>query len=181
MIRSTALRLFNQESFTTAGVERITAESGLSKMTVYKYFNSKENLIVECLQFLHDEMKRTLLDQIKYRKSPQSRLETTYFWYMDLILNINFKGDLFQKARTELLPHYPSIQPILNLHRDWFYQHTLALFEQLNLEEPESFTHLFISILEGMMSDATSDKEMINPQKTWDFIQTLIELERAKK
>lgn len=92
---------------------------------------------------------------------------------MDLILNINFKCDLFQKARTELLPHYPSIQPILNLHRDWFCQHTLALFEQLNLEEPQSFRQLFISILEGIMSDATSDKEMINPQITWDFIQTL--------
>ncbi|MER8077646.1 TetR/AcrR family transcriptional regulator [Acinetobacter pittii] len=179
-IRSTVIRLFNQESFTAVGMDRIIADSGVSKMTVYKYFSSKENLIVECLQFLHREMEQSLLDQINYRTSPQSRLETTYFWYMDLILNINFKGDLFQKARTELLPHYPSIQPILDLHRDWFCQHTLALFEQLNLEEPQSFTQLFISILEGMMSDATSNQEMINPQKTWNFIQTLIDLEGVR-
>ncbi|MFL9507447.1 TetR/AcrR family transcriptional regulator [Acinetobacter baumannii] len=181
MIPSTAIRLFNQESYTAVGMDRIITESGVSQMTVYKYFSSKENLIVEYLQFLHREMEQSLLDQIKYRKSPQSRLETTYLWYIDLILNINFKGDLFQKARTELLPHYPSIQPILNLHRDWFYQHTLALFEPLNLEEPESFTHLFISILEGMISDGTSAKELIDPQKTWSFIITLIDLEGAKK
>ncbi|MBI0421788.1 helix-turn-helix transcriptional regulator [Acinetobacter sp. ACIN00229] len=48
-IRSTAIRLFNQESFTAVGMDRIIAESGVSKMTVYKYFSSKENLIVECL------------------------------------------------------------------------------------------------------------------------------------
>ncbi|WP_284086009.1 TetR/AcrR family transcriptional regulator [Acinetobacter pittii] len=177
-ILSTAIRLFNQESYTAIGIDRIIAESGVSKMTVYKYFNSKENLIVKCLQFLHDEMKQSLLDQIKYRKSPQSRLERTYFWYMDLILDTDFKGDLFQKARTELLPHYPSIQLILDVHRDWFHQHTLALVEQLNLEEPESFTQLFISILEGMMSDSAANKEIIDPQKTWKYINTLIELEK---
>lgn len=31
------------------------------------------------------------------------------------------------------------------------------------------------------MSDATSDKEMIDPQKTWSYITTLIDLEGAKK
>ncbi|HAV5336464.1 TetR family transcriptional regulator [Acinetobacter baumannii] len=34
----TAIRLFNQESYTTVGMDRIFAESGVSKMTVYKYF-----------------------------------------------------------------------------------------------------------------------------------------------
>ncbi|WP_368579029.1 TetR/AcrR family transcriptional regulator [Acinetobacter pittii] len=56
-IRSTAIRLFNQEIYTAVGIDRIIAESGVSKMTVYKYFNSKENLIVKCLHCLHSEMK----------------------------------------------------------------------------------------------------------------------------
>lgn len=129
----------------------------------------------------HADMKHLLLEEMKYHKNPLTQLERAYFWYMDLMLNKNFNGDMFQKARTELLPHYPSIQSILDLHRGWFHQHTLPLVKQLNLEEPEGFTQLFISILEGIMSDATSDKEMINPQKTWDFIQTLLDLEGVKK
>ncbi len=158
-------------------MDRITAESGISKMTVYKYFSSKENLVIECLQFLHLELIQSLSKQHKSEQSPFAQLESTYCWYMQLILDKSFKGDLFQKARTELLAHYPSILPILNLHRDWFYQHILSLFKQFDLVDPQSITHLFIFILEGMMSDSAANKEIIDPQKTWKYINTLIELE----
>lgn len=175
----TAIDLFNQESFTSIGMDRIIAASGISKMTVYKYFSSKENLIFECLQFLHIELMQSLSRQLESEQSPSTQLEITYFWYMRLILDKSFKGDLFQKARTELLSQYPSIEPILNLHRDWFYQHIFALFKQFDLVSPQSITHLFIFILEGMMSDSAANKEIIDPQKTWNFIQTLIELEKT--
>jgi len=162
-------------------MDRIIAESGVAKMTMYKHFNSKENLIVECLKFLHADMKHLLLEEMKYHKNPLTQLERAYFWYIDLMLNKNFNGDMFQKARTELLPHYPSIQSILEIHQCWLYKFFLSLFEQLNLKESRSFTQLFISILEGMMSSSTSDKKMIDPQKTWNYIHTLIELEKNQK
>jgi len=48
-IISTALRLFNSHSYNSIGVDRIISESGVAKMTFYKYFPSKEKLIEECL------------------------------------------------------------------------------------------------------------------------------------
>ncbi len=49
-IINTALNLFNQIGYNATGVDRIIAESNVAKMTFYKYFPSKENLIMECLQ-----------------------------------------------------------------------------------------------------------------------------------
>jgi AcrR family transcriptional regulator len=45
----TALRLFNANSYNSVGVDRIIQESGVAKMTFYKYFPSKARLIEECL------------------------------------------------------------------------------------------------------------------------------------
>ena len=48
-IINTALKLFNSHSYNSIGVDRIISESGVAKMTFYKYFPSKEKLIEECL------------------------------------------------------------------------------------------------------------------------------------
>lgn len=48
----TALNLFNRYNYSSVGVDRIISESGVAKMTFYKYFPSKEKLIEECLQLL---------------------------------------------------------------------------------------------------------------------------------
>ena len=48
-IIETALNLFNRHNYSSVGVDRIISESGVAKMTFYKYFPSKESLIEECL------------------------------------------------------------------------------------------------------------------------------------
>ena len=45
----TAMRLFAQGGYTGIGIDRIIAEAGIAKMTLYKYFPSKQDLIMEVL------------------------------------------------------------------------------------------------------------------------------------
>ena len=60
MIIHTSRYLFDQHGFHNVGVDRISKESNVSKMTFYKYFKSKEKLIELCLEF-HQE---TLMQQV---------------------------------------------------------------------------------------------------------------------
>jgi AcrR family transcriptional regulator len=46
----TASRLFFTHGFHSIGVDRIAAESGVTKMTMYKHFPSKDHLIVSILE-----------------------------------------------------------------------------------------------------------------------------------
>ena len=41
----TALRLFYTQGFNATGIDKILAESGVAKMTMYKHFKSKDELI----------------------------------------------------------------------------------------------------------------------------------------
>ena len=52
----TAYRLFNEHGYHATGIDRILAESGVSKATLYKYFRSKEALILAVLQQRHREV-----------------------------------------------------------------------------------------------------------------------------
>lgn len=48
-ILDTADKLFYQHGIKSVGVDTIIAESGVAKMSLYKHFSSKENLILEYL------------------------------------------------------------------------------------------------------------------------------------
>jgi AcrR family transcriptional regulator len=47
---ATARRLFCQEGVRGVGIDRVLAESGVAKMTLYHHFTSKDQLIVACLE-----------------------------------------------------------------------------------------------------------------------------------
>lgn len=50
MLFQTAARLFYQHGYRSIGVDTIAAESGIGKMTLYRHYPSKDDLIVTYLQ-----------------------------------------------------------------------------------------------------------------------------------
>src|SRR5262249_62305324 len=50
-ILETAARLFYQEGMRAVGIDRIIAEAGVAKMSLYKHFPSKDDLILAALKY----------------------------------------------------------------------------------------------------------------------------------
>jgi len=55
---STAEDLFYRDGYHATGIDRILAESGVAKMTLYKHFKSKDELIVAVLDARHERCSR---------------------------------------------------------------------------------------------------------------------------
>ena len=53
-ILRSAIILFDKHGVHTTGIDRIIAESDVAKMTFYKHFPSKMNLIMAYLEFKHE-------------------------------------------------------------------------------------------------------------------------------
>ncbi|MDC5130794.1 TetR/AcrR family transcriptional regulator, partial [Acinetobacter baumannii] len=63
-IINTALELFNQIGYNATGVDKIIAESNVAKMTFYKYFPSKESLIMECLNHRNINIQNSIYEKL---------------------------------------------------------------------------------------------------------------------
>ncbi|KAA5784380.1 TetR/AcrR family transcriptional regulator, partial [Pseudomonas aeruginosa] len=63
-IITTAMTLFNQKSYTYTGVDKIIADSNVAKMTFYKYFPSKESLIMECLHHRNINIQNSIYEKL---------------------------------------------------------------------------------------------------------------------
>ena len=58
-IVATARDLFHRHGIRSVGVEMIAEAAGTNKMTLYRHFSSKDELVVECLQKVADDMSES--------------------------------------------------------------------------------------------------------------------------
>lgn len=181
LILTTATQLFIQESYIAVGIDRIIAESDIAKATFYKYFPSKEELVFTCLKGLKLDIQIAVEEQISEKLAPLEKLEQLYLWYIDWVNQNNARGCPFHKARMDVGDLYPSIQFVLDGYRNWLFDTTTSILKELEIKDPIALTHLFLSLLDGIINSSVCEKAPIKPEKTWDFIQTLIELEKNQK
>lgn len=177
IILNTATQLFIQESYISVGIDRIIAESDVAKATFYKNFPSKEELVFACLKELKLNIQMAVEENIAKQTTPLEKLEQLYLWYIDWVNQNDAKGCPFHKARMDVGDLYPSIQIVLDEYRNWLLNTTSSILKELEIKDPVALAHLFTSLLDGIINSSVCEKAPIKPQKTWDFIQTLIELE----
>lgn len=98
-----AEQLFNAEGIRSAGIDRIIAEAGVAKMTLYNHFPSKDDLILAVLQHREqqiNEMFETSID--KYVRKGVTKLEAFFDALRDWFKSSGFRGCSFINAAIEL-------------------------------------------------------------------------------
>src|SRR5690242_10944419 len=102
-ILETADRLFYQDGIRAVGIDRIIAEAGVAKMSLYKHVPSKDDLILAVLKYregvvlalFHSAMER-------HGKNAKSTLRAFFAALRDLFESPGFRGWPFQNAAVEL-------------------------------------------------------------------------------
>lgn len=121
-IVTTAIKLFNQYGFKSVGIDRIIAESNVAKMTFYKYFASKSELIKECL-VQRDNAIRSSIEQAltQHERTPAAQLKGLFDWYQNWFMQPDFFGCMFVKASEEFTDN-DEIRTIILGFKTWLTQ-----------------------------------------------------------
>jgi AcrR family transcriptional regulator len=69
-ILSTASKLFYRHGINSVGVDEIVRRSGVTKMTLYKHFPSKDILATNCLEAIHQQWRSWFLDRVQVHGAP---------------------------------------------------------------------------------------------------------------
>jgi AcrR family transcriptional regulator len=99
----TADRLFYQDGIRAVGIDRIIAEAGVAKMTLYTYFPSKDDLIVAVLQYREARVLaffRTAMARHAARTTDP--LRAFFAALKEWFESPGFRGCAFQNAAVEL-------------------------------------------------------------------------------
>src|SRR5262245_10286810 len=102
-ILDTADRLFYQDGIRAVGIDRIIAEAGVAKMTLYTYFPSKDDLIVAVLEYREAQVLaffRTAMARHATRAT--DALRAFFAALKEWFESPGFRGCAFQNAAVEL-------------------------------------------------------------------------------
>ncbi|PSJ50508.1 TetR/AcrR family transcriptional regulator [Kumtagia ephedrae] len=97
----TAYRLFKRGGFHATGIDRIIAEAGVAKMTMYRHFPSKDELIVAVLEWREQRFERQLDGLVASAATLDRKIATILDWHERWFDGADFHGCLFQHALAE--------------------------------------------------------------------------------
>ena len=98
----TAMRLFYKHGFHATGIDRVLAEAGVAKMTLYNHFRSKDELILAVLR-RRDELFRnwTMREVARRADTPRERLLVLFDILEEWFRSKDFHGCMFINAGAE--------------------------------------------------------------------------------
>ncbi len=151
----TALRLFNQHGYHVTGVDLIIAEAGVAKTTLYRHFETKEDLILAALERRDEQSRDAMRAFVEQRASdPSKRLLVTFDFLEALFREERFHGCIFVSAAGE---HKDAANPVFRaaaLHK----RLKLAYFQELahaaRLAEPKQIAAEINLLHEGAIAVA---------------------------
>lgn len=110
-ILDTASQLFLRESFRAVGIDTIVEQSGVAKMTLYRYFPSKDALIVAYLEQTNSKFWGWFEQAIApYERQPRQQLYALYEALTKLATSPTCAGCTFQMAASE----YPVAEQVVH-------------------------------------------------------------------
>lgn len=97
----TAYALFKRAGFHATGVDRIIAEADVAKMTMYRHFPSKHDLIVAVLDYRARRFDDQLDKLAQKSIAPEQKIAEIFDWHRRWFRRPDFHGCLFAHALAE--------------------------------------------------------------------------------
>ncbi len=169
----TALRLFYRYGVNSVGVDRIIAESNVSKMTFFKHFPTKRDLILEFLR-VRDERFATWFNQTlelktkDRKKKLNAAIEVIEVWFK----SADFRGCAFINTTAESGPERNEEKALCLGHK----KHFAKILEEIALQDGFKNPKIVADQLVIAIDGATIRAQMDGPQSGVLALRSLTEV-----
>lgn len=153
-ILDTATRLFREEGIHRTGVDRVIAEAGTTKSTLYKYFPRKSALIREYLRTAHERDVAAFENVLDEHPEPAAALRRIAQLVTEQLRAEDFRGCLYLNAAVETPDPSDEVRTLVQEHRDWYTAAMTELFDRLGHPLPGDAADEFMIARDGSMAGA---------------------------
>jgi AcrR family transcriptional regulator len=163
-IVETALKLFYQNGLRATGIDRIIAESGVAKMSFYRHFPSKGDLISEFLRRRHDNWMAWFTAAVSKKLEKRgSGLEVIADVLGEWFDEPGFRGCAFINTISETPDYEAEQNQIVRDHKAQLESFINLIAVQLGMNAPAKVAATAMIIIEGTIVRAqmTRDPEVV--------------------
>jgi AcrR family transcriptional regulator len=149
----TADDLFRRHGIRGVGVESIAAEAGTNKVSLYRYFESKDVLITEWVRGIIAQ-KDAAWDEImrQHPEDPRAQLVSWSRRTAEALAQMEERGSAILNALAELPEEDHPARRLIDEHRKHEHKRIRAVCRQAGFSESDAVADQFYLLLEGAKS-----------------------------
>jgi AcrR family transcriptional regulator len=146
----TATNLFQTQGINSTGVDNIVAVAGTTKMTLYKYFRTKEALILEVLQTSQQDFESWLDEKLNTSsKKPADKIQQLFDYIEEWVSSPAFIGVAFIKASAEFPNEENPIHQLSSQQSREFRQFIGKLAHEAKIKDADGLALQLSLLFEG--------------------------------
>nr|WP_261379183.1 TetR/AcrR family transcriptional regulator [Rhodococcus rhodochrous] len=145
----TASTLFAEHGIRAVGIDRILAEAGVARASLYSSYGSKDALVLAYLDDLDQRDRQRWHAAVEPLDDPIAKILTFFDLALQSAPKKNFRGCQYANAATEF-PQEP-LEPVL-AHREWLNSTLVELLDLAGVSEPEAVARRVQLIYDGALS-----------------------------
>jgi AcrR family transcriptional regulator len=148
-ILSTARDLIYREGARAVGVDRIVAESGVAKTSLYRWFKSKDDLITAVLEEERAEILAHWDRNLAENESPLAQLRAQFRSAEAYITSPKFRGCCFLNAATAFADETHPARVHARSFKEEITQRLFGLCEQIGAQNPKVLADQLSLLIDG--------------------------------
>ena len=149
-ILNAAARLFYRSGIRAVSVDEIAAAASVTKVTVYKHYQAKDELLAACLHALDQRFFSWFVDEVEASTDdPYGRLLAVFDVLGRWFRRRDFRGCAFINTTVELAdPRHPAQEAVM-AHKTRCRRYFRALAEAAGLDDPDAISDQWMLLTEG--------------------------------
>ncbi|GAA1376372.1 TetR/AcrR family transcriptional regulator [Catellatospora chokoriensis] len=149
---TTASRIFYAEGIHSVGVDRIIAESQVTRSTFYRHFPSKEDLVLAHLESADLGIRSQVEAAIAASTSASDAVRAVAAGIAEYIRSSGFRGCAFLNAVAEYPDPADPVHQAVLAHRRWFLDTINTLMASIESTKAEPAAQHFVMLRDGAMA-----------------------------
>lgn len=154
-ILNTARELFYQEGARAVGVDTVVAQSGVAKTSLYRWFPSKDALIVAVLEAeAKDRWRGWETTAAQCSGDPRERLRGQLAGIVRFVSSPKYRGCPFMNVTAEFADVQHPARVVSREVMEELHRRLRAIVDQIGAPEPAQLTDQLLMLVDGAFSSA---------------------------
>jgi AcrR family transcriptional regulator len=171
----TAERLFYAEGIRAVGIDRILAESGVGKASLYRHFPTKDELVLAVLRRRDEQWRRWLVEAVEELDAPPERRPLAVFDALAQRFSWrDFRGCAFINTIVESADPDGPAHAVAHEHKRRLTGYLAGLLAGAGHAEPEAMAARLVLLVDGAIVTAMRERSPAAARVARGIAETLL-------
>lgn len=145
----TARLLFLRHGVPNVGINRVIADAGIARMTLYNHFASKEDLVVAVFEEEAAIRRDSISETQATLEGPSEKALALFAVALDLAGSEGFRGCAFLNLAIETAAPDGRLHALARTHKDWIRDNVISHLSSETFADPESLADQILVLWDG--------------------------------